>query len=405
MATPINSPLTREIWHLSIDDLLAPTAETPRLGGEGPFVINLSASTAPISVPIAGVAGSQAHVYQLQRPEDGRMRYRLRLGPFTKEEDADAVLLKVREVYPSALTATAGPDDLRAIAALQAKAAPPTLNERSAAQSPPPPKAGPAATAPAAAMTPAAAAPPAMAAGPPIATASAAAMNPPVRTAAPAAPYRSPRIPVLLTEVVSRSAAASPPKAVPSPTRVQVPPTTIAGAKNPPPLRELRPTAQPAPTLDSTQTLRALTTLELEDEDAMRWFVIQLALVEDAIDPDTVPNLDIFSVYRLYAVAGLDQGRIMHALRLGFFSEELAAAAVASYLSAYYEKPSIKRVSAAERDRFADQRVEARKDIGATGRHAVIEITNERVVRNTISVVKSEPQPGALLGLRTAFQK
>jgi hypothetical protein len=370
MATPINSPPTREIWHLSIDDLLAPTAETPRLGGEGPFVINLSASTAPISVPIA-VAGSQAHVYQLQRPEDGRMRYRLRLGPFTKEEDADAVLLKVREVYPSALTATAGPDDLRAIAALQAKAAPPTLNERSSAQSPPP----------------------------------AAAMAPPVRTPAPAPPYRSPRIPVLLTEVVSRSAAASPPNTVPSPTRVHVPPTTIARAKNPPPLREVRPTGQPAPRLDSTQTLRALTTLELEDEDAMRWFVIQLALAEDAIDPDTVPNLDIFSVYRLYAVAGLDQGRIMHALRLGFFSEEIAAAAVASYLSAYYEKPSIKRVSAAERDRFADQRVEARKDVGATGRHAVIEITNERVVRNTISVVKSEPQPGALLGLRTAFQK
>lgn len=374
MATPINSPLTREIWHLSIDDLLAPTPETPRLGGEGPFVINLSASTAPISVPVAGLPGGQAHAYQLQRPEDGRMRYRLRLGPFAKEEDADAVLLKVREVYPSALTATAGSDDLRAIAALQARAA----------------------------------APPAMAAIPPIATPAAASMAPPVRTAAPAPPYRSPRIPVLLTEVVSRSAAASPPNAVPSPTRLQVPPTTIARAKYPPPLREIRPTAKPAPTLDSTQTLRALTTLELEDEDAMRWFVIQLAFAEDAIDPDTVPNLDIFSVYRLYAVAGLEQGRIMHALRLGFFGEELAAAAVASYLSAYYEKPSIKRVSAAERDRFADQRVEARKDVGATGRHAVIEITNERVVRNTISVVKSEPSeppPGAFLRLRTMFQK
>jgi hypothetical protein len=404
MATPINSPLTREIWHLSIDDLLAPAPETPRLGGEGPFVINLSASTAPISVPIAGVAGSQAHVYQLQRLEDGRMRYRLRLGPFTKEEEADAVLLKVREVYPSALTATAGPDDLRAIAALQAKTAPPTLNERSAAQSPPPPKAGSAATAPAAAMTAPAAAPPAMAPIP-TATASAASMAPPVRTAAPAPPYRSPRIPVLLTEVVSRSAAASPPNAVPSPARLQVPPTTIARAKNPPPLREVRPTVQPAPRLDSTQTIRALTTLELEDEDAMRWFVIQLALTEDAIDPDTVPNLDIFGAYRLYAVAGLDQGRIMHALRLGFFGEELAAAAVASYLSAYYEQPTIKRVSAAERDRFADQRVEARKDVGATGRHAVIEITSERVVRNTISVVKSEPPPGPLLGLRRVFQK
>jgi hypothetical protein len=92
-------------------------------------------------------------------------------------------------------------------------------------------------------------------------------------------------------------------------------------------------------------------------------------------------------------------------LRLGFFSEEIAAAAVASYLSAYYDKPTIKRVSAAERDRFGDQRVEPRKDIGATGRHAVIEITGERVVRNTVSVVKPAPAPRRLFGLRPVFQK
>ena len=54
-------------------------------------------------------------------------------------------------------------------------------------------------------------------------------------------------------------------------------------------------------------------------------------------DPDSLPNLDIFSVYRLYSVAGLDQGRVMHALRLGFFSDEIAANTVASYLTAFYQ--------------------------------------------------------------------
>jgi hypothetical protein len=83
----------------------------------------------------------------------------------------------------------------------------------------------------------------------------------------------------------------------------------------------------------------------------------------------------------LYSVAGIDQGRIVHALRLGFFGEEIAAAAVASYLATFYEKPTVKRVSAAERQRFADQRFEPRKDVGATGKHAVIEITDERYVR------------------------
>ena len=133
--------------------------------------------------------------------------------------------------------------------------------------------------------------------------------------------------------------------------------------------------------LESTQTVRALTVTEIEDDQALRWFVIELSLSDHAFDSETVPNLDIFGVYRLYSVAGIDQGRIVHALRLGFFGEEIAAAAVASYLAAFYEKPTVKRVSAAERQRFADQRFEPRKDVGATGKHAVIEITDERYVR------------------------
>jgi hypothetical protein len=142
--------------------------------------------------------------------------------------------------------------------------------------------------------------------------------------------------------------------------------------------------AEPArrvPTLESTQTVRALTQLELEDDQASHWFAIQLALAEEAFDPETVPNLDIFTVYRLYSVAGIDQGRIVHALRLGFFTEQIAAGAVASYLAAFYDTPTIKRVSTAERERFAEQSLEPRKDVGATGKQAVIEITNERYIR------------------------
>jgi hypothetical protein len=135
------------------------------------------------------------------------------------------------------------------------------------------------------------------------------------------------------------------------------------------------------PSLESTQTLRPLTPLELGQHEAPRWFVVQLALSDDAFDPDALPHLDIFSLYRLYTVIGLDQGRLVHALRLGFFGEDVGARAVASYLAAYYDAPIIKRVSVAERDRFADQRVEARKDVGATGRHLAIEITDELVVR------------------------
>ena len=122
MATPINAPMAGEIWHLSIDDLFQPVQKVPRLGGDGPFVINLSASTAPISIPTKAFAGcSDAHVYQIQVTEDGRTRYRLRLGPFATEDEADAVLAVVRDTYPGALTATASASDSRVIGNMQAK--------------------------------------------------------------------------------------------------------------------------------------------------------------------------------------------------------------------------------------------------------------------------------------------
>lgn len=157
--------------------------------------------------------------------------------------------------------------------------------------------------------------------------------------------------------------------------------------------------------LETTQTVRPLTPLELEDHDAARWFVIQLSLADQAFDPNMVPNLDIFSEYRLYSVAGLDQGRVMHALRLGFFSEEISAGAVAGYLGVFFDKPTVKRVSAAERDRFADERLEARKDIGATGRHAVIEITSERVVRESRSSVAMQETSNQTVDPRTVTRK
>ena len=166
----------------------------------------------------------------------------------------------------------------------------------------------------------------------------------------------------------------------------------VATAPVPAP-REVKKLDEPLESLESTQTIRALTPMEIEDHEASRWYVIQLALADHAFDPDAVPNLDIFREYRLYSVAGLDQGRVVHALRLGFFREEIGAVAVASYLAGYWDKPSIKRVSLAERERFADQRVEARKDVGATGKHAIIEITDELVARRRRSTKPEALKP------------
>jgi hypothetical protein len=353
-----NTPLTGEIWHLSIDDLLAPLPETARLGGPGPFVINLSASTAPIALPVKAIEGCQhAHVYQVQRMEDRRPRYRLRLGPFANEDEAVAILKKVREIYPGALTATADAEDLRAIANLRAKTAAPQApaekpSEKSAVSADSLPSTRMAGASQTVAAKPAASTTPTVSAKPTVS----------VMPAGPAVPAVSAKPAAELKIPVLRVSAAVPTLSAPVP-------------------RQAEQLSKRLASLESTQTMRALTELELEDDNASHWFVIQLSQSEDAFDPDTLPNLDIFSVYRLYSVAGIDQGRIVHALRLGFFTEEVAAGAVASYLAAFYDKPTIKRVSAAERQRFAEQPLEPRKDVGATGRHAMIEITSERFVR------------------------
>lgn len=135
--------------------------------------------------------------------------------------------------------------------------------------------------------------------------------------------------------------------------------------------------------MDSTQTIRALTPLELADDQISKWYVIQLATSEDDFDPDQIPQLDIFDAFRLYSVIGLDGPRILHALRLGFFSDEISAQAVHGYLKSHFDGAAVKRVSIAERERFAESQVEARKDIGATGMHAVIEMASPTPVPET----------------------
>jgi hypothetical protein len=405
MAAPINTSSTGENWHLSVDDLLAPLPDSVRLGGPGPFVINLSASSAPISPPAKGTAGSQhAHVYQVQRMEDRRPRYRLRLGPFASEDEADAMLKKVRDIYPGALTATADADDLRAIATLQAKAnalqssAERPLEKPAGSPAPviaKPVPAAPTAVASTVAANPAPSVTPTVSATPPVAATATpsgmptAALRSPLPVPA-AVPTLSALVPVLIPRQTDQPAKRLPgletaPTPSAKPATPAKPTTSAKPALSAMPASALsvpsEPLNQHVPSLETTQTVRALTQLELEDDQTSRWFVIQLSQAEDPVDPDTVPNLDIFSVYRLYSVAGIDQGRIVHALRLGFFTEEISAGAVASYLAAFYDKPTIKRVSAAERERFAEQSLEPRKDVGATGKHAAIEITSERFVR------------------------
>jgi hypothetical protein len=106
--------------------------------------------------------------------------------------------------------------------------------------------------------------------------------------------------------------------------------------------------------LDSTQTIRTLSKAEQSDANQPKWYVVQLALSNQAVNMEAMPQLDIFTAYRLYSVAVMEEGKILHALRLGFFKEDVSAEAVRGYVRTFFASPTIIRVSTAEQARFVD---------------------------------------------------
>ena len=109
--------------------------------------------------------------------------------------------------------------------------------------------------------------------------------------------------------------------------------------------------------LDSTQTVRAVTTDELFDSHSPKWYAIQLVVSDRAVNLDMMPRLEVFAAHRLYAVVGKQNNAHQFALRLGFFPDPQVAQEICENLMNYFASPSVVRVSAAEQTRFAQPQV------------------------------------------------
>lgn len=355
------------------------------------FIINLCASMTPMPAVPRNLKGFEKYkLYQVSRQEDGRRRFRLRLGFFTSEADAEWVLNSVRNLYPTAFTGCVTQEDLRYCSE----------------------------SAPAASLVEAKNVPAQVATQKPIAAAASAPSQPvtvptPVSAALPAMPQTSPAKPVVPTPIAAAAPTqnltlATPAATVAKPEQpqsgpnepfhvargVHIPETSLeltdeyavlaapAGQPTPP---AARPTPAPAmvkpaatagngpvqsatfispprivddyvPILDTTLTIRTLTSAEADDPNRPKWFAVQLALSEQPINLDTMPKLDIFAAYTLYSVAMMEGGSIKHALRLGFFRENVSAEAVMGYLKAFFNMPSITQIATAEYERFAESK-------------------------------------------------
>ena len=465
---------------IASDQVLAPTVLASANGpasspGSALFVINLCASMAPLANIGKSLPGLDSYrLYQVARREDGRTRHRLRLGFFTSEADAEAVLNSVRDAYPTAFTACLCDEDRKFTRGFVTDVVTPTALPKSLltiVDTKPEPK--PAASAPVASQL---ATPPAAdkaaarvrTTTPPSATLQSRAVtpsatktdivdkaaaartppfeielswDPPEREVAPrkdapgkdtiAAPSkliqtielsleseraqpiqeaakapssepftvaRGIDIPVTSLTLQNETAAMAHSTTKPAPAKApaaQAPlsPAAPVAAKAPAELSKMKaaqatqkPTPPAAstgsaalPDLDSTQTIRALTSAELKDESQEKWFAIQLAISDQPVNLDTMPHLDIFEAYRLYSVANASSGKITHSLRIGFFREEVSAEAVSGYLKTFFASPTVVRISIAEQARFKDP--PARKPAApapSKGEAKVLDLTQAR---------------------------
>jgi hypothetical protein len=398
MAKPVHA--SSDIWYRSVEDLLSALDTGKATAAATGLAINLQTSAVPLELGLtASLQFEGLHLYRLlHRLDNGLPQFQLRLGIIESDLQADAILAIVRKHYPGATKRPVGDADRTAIARMVSAA-----QNRNKADSPhsipnPVPRVP----------------------------------RVPEGTAVTPKPEKPSitedlqwNIDVVLRQLTHRHAQAYEAEALEAQAHEQtydepspdlgmsqaasdssaqgstadsgelqsivdrIGALTFAAEEH----REARAAASrgattpvsstPAefPAIDSTQTVRALTSFELdEDAEASRWFVLQLMQSQEPIDPEQVPNLDIFSEYRLYAVGETDQGALVYALRLGFFSSEVAAGAVAGYLAPHFPTTDIKRISVAEHDRFAQNVVVAKKDVGLAGSHAVIEFSSPRAL-------------------------
>ncbi len=212
--------------------------------------------------------------------------------------------------------------------------------------------------------------------------------EPPAKSAAPAVTNKAAAAPALTNKVAAApTPTAAKPAAPPVAKKIEAPakpaapvakPAAPIAKQVPPPL--VRDSSNAHPNLDSTQTIRALTSEELNDNAQEKWFAIQLAASEQPVNLDTMPHLDIFEAYRLYSVATAGSGKIVHSLRLGFFKEAVSAEAVSGYLKTFFASPSVLRISVAEQARFKDA-PQPRRAEPDEPKNNVVEFNNARANR------------------------
>jgi hypothetical protein len=358
----------------------------PRGTSATQFVINLSASTSPMGLTPPTLPELKRFKFFIsRRREEGRERFRLHMGYFDSQEEAEKLLELVREIYPAAWAGVAPGQRLHA--PVPDVAQPPIVAGPVAVSSPRNRQTAPAVTA----AAPGSAAPAAVAAERPFVLslvedapprAGSGASGTPQKIDSTSTPTLS-GLPVLgpahkrqeasqseATQSMDsvRAAIASLDESKPAAAKPRVASTSVAPprpAAPPPPARTpvtgARPAqappvaASPEPdSLSASQTLRVLEQGAAQAASARpepTLFAVQLLWSVQPIDQSKIPPLAIFSAYTLYGAEGNRDGRRWYGLRLGFFTDTVSAQQVAHYVRSEFKAVSVVPVSSRERER------------------------------------------------------
>ncbi|HEX9140464.1 MAG TPA: hypothetical protein VF848_11790 [Steroidobacteraceae bacterium] len=376
-------------------------SQSPPAQGDALFVINLSASTTPMALTSPERAELRHFTFFVsRRREEGRERFRLHMGYFQSQAEAEKLLDLVRDIYPGAWAGLAPGQRLRgASKPLPSRAGPPPATpfaeprhqrevppasaaprlqviESPAVAAPPVPPAPAAVTRPAAprelpvlhaAPQPATAKIPVLAAAPKVA-----APSPPAAAVSPARPAPAPAKQAGDTVAQTRPHIVPPAliEALTSPTdetaayslssvRAAIASLTEADRQAPPAATSpAAPVAKSAVALQGEELLKLLEpaitnapAAALASHPEPTLYAVQMMWSVKPIDLAKVPQLAIFSAYTLYGAEGNRDGRRWYGLRLGFFTDAYSARQVALYVRPEFSAVSVVPVSMRESER------------------------------------------------------
>src|SRR3984957_7516007 len=371
------------------------------------FVINLCSSTSPVALSPPDHAGLKRFAFFVsRRREESRERFRLHMGYFDTQEEAEKLLDIVREIYPGAWAGLAPGHRLRAAAA-QGHAAETALiaTEVAPAQLEPPLDAQPAAAAqspttlatpPAAQSIPAPDPAAATIAAPVVGDAavsgsSAAAESAAAEAAAVAAlalvPDQGRRLPqgnagkpehaaarslndvraaiASLEDTSERAPVLRPIPELKPAAGGPIRPVAVRGSVAPQQTaaeisargvlevleRGARTAAAVGKSTSSDARSPAGAPQEVQPLPEKPCYAVQLMWSVQPMDIAQVPQLAIFSAYTLYGAEGNRDGRRWYGLRLGFFTDAVSAKQVAHYVRSEFSTVSVVPVTARERER------------------------------------------------------